>query len=251
VAVEVDLTGKVAVVTGAASGLGAAVSAALSRCGASVWVLDLHEEPAARVAAKLSTGGVQCRSRALDVGDPAAVAAAVADVRRVSGHIDVLVNNAAVDATVPIEQLGAEQAERVVRTNLLGPMYMVGQVYPHMLAANSGYIVNVLSTAARRVWTEAAVYAATKHGLRAYTDTLFKEAQRDCMQRHGSVGVGVTGLMPGGMETPFIRERFPDTPRELLQDPAEVAEAILYVLSVWPRSVVAELAILPPRETSW
>ncbi|WP_369070145.1 SDR family NAD(P)-dependent oxidoreductase [Kineococcus terrestris] len=246
-----DLTGQVALVTGAGGGLGAAISRELASAGATVWVSDVRAEGAERTAADVAAAGGTAHALPLDVGDAAAVALAVAQVVERSGPVDVLVNNAGYDVCTPIEHQTAQQAADVVAANLLGPMYLVAATYPSMLERNHGYVVNTLSTAARRVWTEASAYAASKHGLRAYTAALFKEAQRDCRQRHGSIGVGVTGLIPGGMATRFVTDRFPDADLSKLQDPATVARALMTVFATWPDSVVPELAVLPPGETSW
>ena len=246
-----DLSGEIALVTGAGSGLGAALSRELAAAGAHVWVGDLREEAAKQVAASIAADGGSASAVGFDVSDPEAAAAAVERVRSETGDVTVLVNNAGYDVCTPIEHQTAEQARRVVAVNMLGPMTLVGLLYPGMLERNHGYVVNVLSTAARRVWTEASAYAASKHGLRAYTAALFKEAQRDCMQRHGSIGIGVTGVIPGGMATPFVTDRFPDANLALLQDPATVARAVMVVFRTCPDSVVPELAVLPPGETSW
>ena len=246
-----DLAGEIALVTGAGSGLGAALARELAAAGAHVWVGDLREEAAKQVAASIAEGGGSASAVGFDVSDPAACAEAVGRARSETGDITVLVNNAGYDVCTPIEHQTPEQAHRVVGVNLLGPMTLVGLLYPGMLERNHGYVVNVLSTAARRVWTEASAYAASKHGLRAYTAALFKEAQRDCTQRHGSIGIGVTGVIPGGMATPFVTDRFPDADRTLLQDPATVARAVMVAFRTWPDSVVPELAVLPPGESSW
>ncbi|WP_432570664.1 SDR family oxidoreductase [Kineococcus sp. SYSU DK005] len=246
-----ELKGEVALVTGAGSGLGAAIARELAAAGARVWVSDVRAEAAERTVAAIAEDGGSAAPLPLDVGDPLAVQAAVASVREQDGPVDVLVNNAGFDVCTPIEHQTPEQAQRVVATNLLGPMYLVANTYPAMLERNHGYVVNTLSTAARRVWTEASAYAASKHGLRAYTTALFKEAQRDCKQRHGSIGVGVTGLIPGGMATPFVTDRFPDADLTKLQDPATVARALMTVFATWPHSVVPELPVLPPGESSW
>jgi NAD(P)-dependent dehydrogenase (short-subunit alcohol dehydrogenase family) len=246
-----DLSGQVALVTGGAGGLGEAICRALSGAGASVWVCDVRADAAVALAAGLSQGGATCHAASFDVADADQVAATVARVLETSGRIDVLVNNAATDVSQPLEKMAPADARRVVSTNLLGPFYLILQVYPHLLERNSGHIINILSTAGRRVWTEVSAYAASKAGLGALTDALFKEVQRDCLQRHGSVGIGVTGVLPGGMNTRFITDRFPDTPRELLQDPANVADAVLFALGAGPGSVVPLVSMLPATESSW
>lgn len=114
-----------------------------------------------------------------------------------------------------------------------------------MAARGSGYIVNILSTAALSTWTEAGLYSAAKHGLRAFTHTLFQEARRDCP------GVGVTGVVAGGMRTPFITDRFPEADVKMLQEPSVVADTVRFVLTQPVHSLVPEIVVVPHREPTW
>ncbi|MEE1930320.1 SDR family oxidoreductase [Streptomyces sp. TRM 70351] len=240
-----DLSGKQALVTGGARGLGAAIARRLARSGAAVRVADVRWQEAEDLCAALKADGWDARFVELDIRDPRAVAEAFTALDGAGLPPDILVNNAAVDVTKPIEHLTADEVTRVVTTNLLGPMYLCLEGYRRMVARGGGHIVNILSTASLRTWTEAAPYAAGKSGLRAFTHALFQEAQRDCP------GIGVTGIVAGGMETPFILERFPDADTSKLQSPDIVADTVLYALSVPPTSAVGELAVLPRKEPSW
>ncbi len=242
---QVDLRGRNALVTGAARGLGAAIARRLAEAGAVVWAADVREKELKDLSRTLTEEGGTVNPLLLDIRDGDRVASAVADVWDASGSVDILVNNAAVDVSKPIEHLSAEEADRVIATNLLGPIHLCLENYRRMIRRGGGHIINILSTAANRTWTEAGPYSASKTGLRAFTHTLFQEAQRDC------IGIGVTGIIAGGMETRFILERFPDADTSKLQDPAIVADTVMYALSVPPGSVVGELVIVPRNEPSW
>ncbi|MGW0563862.1 SDR family oxidoreductase [Streptomyces sp. NPDC003016] len=243
--VRVDLHGKRALVTGGARGLGASISRRLAGAGASVLVADLRKDLARDLCNELGERGGDARFVEMDVRDSEAVAEVFRDLDGEGQSVDILVNNAAVDVSKPIEHLTADEVTRVVTTNLLGPVYLCLETYRRMVARGGGHIVNILSTAANRTWTEAGPYAAGKSGLRAFTHTLFKEAQRDCP------GIGITGIIAGGMETPFILERFPDADVSMLQSPDIVADTVLYALSVPVGSAVSELVVVPRREPSW
>ncbi|WP_418960801.1 SDR family oxidoreductase [Streptomyces tritici] len=251
--VQITLDGRRALVTGGARGLGAAIVRGLARAGAAVVVADVRQEQAKELCESLIAEGRQARPVALDVRDPEAVAELFEELDAHTGTpdgaageaVDILVNCAAVDVTKSVAELTAEEITRVITTDLLGPMYLCREAYRRMVAAGGGHIVNILSTAAVGTWTEAGPYSAAKTGLRAFTHTLFKEAQRDCP------GIGVTGVIAGGMETPFIMDRFPDTDTALLQSPEVVADAVMYALSVPPGSAAAELVVVPRREVSW
>ncbi len=244
--VQIDLRGKQALVTGGARGLGASISRRLAGAGASVLVADVRKDLARELCEELAqAGGGEARFVELDVRDAEAVADVFRELEEDGQAVDVLVNNAAVDVSKPIEHLTADEVTRVVTTNLLGPMYLCLETYRRMVSRGGGHIVNILSTAANRTWTEAGPYSAGKSGLRAFTHTLFKEAQRDCP------GIGITGIIAGGMETPFILERFPDADVSMLQSPDIVADTVLYALSVPAGSAVSELVVVPRKEPSW
>lgn len=240
-----ELRHKSALVTGGARGLGAAITRRLAATGMAVWIADLRTDMLTELCAQLEGAGSTVTPLPLDVRNADLVSAAVEGVCDEAGSLDVLVNCAAVDVSKPIEHLSPAEAAQVINTNLLGPMNLCLATYRRMVEQGSGHIVNILSTASLRTWTEAGPYAASKSGLRAFTHTLFQEAQRDC------IGIGVTGIIAGGMETPFITDRFPDSDTSKLQPPEVVADTVMYALSVPPGSVVPELVIIPRAEPSW
>jgi short-subunit dehydrogenase len=112
-----------------------------------------------------------------------------------------------------------------------------------MRRQGSGDIVNITSTAAKRAWPNASAYHASKWGLLGLSHALHAE-----LRPHG---IRVTAVVAGGMRTPFLLDRFPDLDPSALQDPADVAQAILGVLLLPRATVVPELTVLPVRETSW
>ena len=242
---NVDLSGKTALVTGAARGLGEAVVRRLTQAGATVWAVDVRESTLKALADELGGPDGPVRPLVVDVRDAQQVAEAFQTVTADGDRVDILVNNAAVDVTKAVTDLAPVEADLVVGTDLLAPIYFCLEGYRRMVEQRGGHIINILSTAALRTWTEASLYSASKTGLRAFTHTLFQEARRDCLD------VGVTGIISGGLRTGFILERFPDADVNLLQDPAIVADALMYVLSVPPTSSVSEIVVVPLNEPSW
>jgi NAD(P)-dependent dehydrogenase (short-subunit alcohol dehydrogenase family) len=238
-----ELHGRTSLVTGGAGGLGAETCRVLAAAGSNVVVADIDGEAAARLAATLRDCPGRAESVALDVRDAAAAAAAVAEAEERFGGLDVLVNNAGVDRTVPFDELSLDDWDRVLNVNLRGAFVMAHAAFPGMKRRGSGHIVNIVSTASRRTWANASAYHASKWGLLGLSHALHVEAR--------AVGVAVTALIAGGMRTPFIMERFPDTDPGLLQEPRNVAEAIRFVLTQPPGTVIPELMVLPMRETSW
>lgn len=229
------LENKTALVTGAGSGLGAAIAHTLAEAGCHVLCSDVRAQKAAEVAAD----SLRCTSIELDVTDVSAIDAAWDRI----GHVDILVNNAGVDHTLPVEELSVEQIDAVLDVNLRGPFLMARKALMAWQGRGSGDIVNICSTASKRTWENASAYHASKWGLLGLSHALHSEARKS--------GVRVTAVVVGGMRTPFILERFPDTPLENLQDPANVAAAVRAVLELPRETVVPELMVIPMTETSW
>jgi NAD(P)-dependent dehydrogenase (short-subunit alcohol dehydrogenase family) len=180
---------------------------------------------------------------ALDVAREADAAVAVGQVVGQFGRLDVLVNNAGVDVTVPFTELTVADWDRVLAVNLRGAFLMARQAFPRMQAQGAGHIVNIVSTAARRAWANAAAYHASKWGLLGLSHALHVEGRPH--------GVKVTAVLAGGMRTPFLLERFPDLDPGLLQDPANVAATVQFVLGLPAETVIPEVMVLPMRESSW
>ena len=237
------LEGKCVVVTGGGSGLGAALCHALAGAGAAVVAADVREDAADRIAASVRDAGGRCVAMRLDVGDAAAGAAALEQVVAQFGRLDVLINNAGTDVTLPVDELQVSEWQRVLATNLTGPFLLSRQALRYMKPGRAGHIVNVASTAAKRAWPNASAYHASKWGLLGLSQALHAE-----LRPHG---IKVTSVIAGGMRTPFLLERFPDIDVGTLQDPADVAAAIKAVLLLPAGTVIPEIMVLPMRETSW
>lgn len=152
-------------------------------------------------------------------------------------------NNAGTDKTLSVEEISVEDWSRVVDVNLRGPFLTSKFVLPHMRKQESGHIINIVSTAAKRAWPNASAYHASKWGLLGFSHALHTEARPH--------GVKVTALVAGGMTTPFLLDRFPEIDTGNLQDPKNVAAVIRYLLQMPPETVIPELMVIPMRETSW
>lgn len=238
-----ELSGRIVLVTGAGSGLGAAIARRLGAAGATVVAGDLRADAVERLRGDLGLAGVDVDATELDVADEASATAAIADVVDRHGRLDVLINNAGVDKTAPVSELSVADFDRVVAVNLRGPFILSRAALEHMQPRRAGHIVNIVSTAAKRAWPNAAAYHASKWGLLGLTHALHAEARQD--------GVKVTAVVAGGMRTPFLLDRFPDLDPGLLQDPANVADVVRYVLLQPDETVIPEVMVLPMRETSW
>jgi len=238
-----SLSGKVVFVTGGARGLGAAICSAASAQGATVVVADINGTQAGTTAEKLIQDGARAMGIELDVGDERSVVTALERTVSRCGRLDAVINNAAIDVTLPIEELEVAAWERVLRTNLTGPFLVAKAAAVLMRRQGGGHIVNITSTAARRAWPNASVYHASKWGLLGLSHALHAE-----LRPHR---IKVTAILAGGMRTPFLLDRFPDIDVDTLQDPANVARAVCFALTQPEETVIPELMVLPMRETSW
>jgi NAD(P)-dependent dehydrogenase (short-subunit alcohol dehydrogenase family) len=231
---------RVALVTGGARGLGEAICRVLDAAGMRVVVADVRAELAGDVAASCEQGAL---AMALDVADERSAERAVAETIDRYGRLDVLVNNAGVDVTAPVEQMIVADFDRIIAVNVRGPFVMSRLALAAMRERGSGHIVNIVSTAAKRAWANASAYHASKWGLLGLSHALHVEARE--------YGVKVTAVVAGGMRTPFLFDRFPDLDPAALQDPRNVADTVRYVLMQPPETVIPEIMVLPMRETSW
>ena len=238
---------KVVLITGAGSGLGAATAHVFAQEGWAVACLDLDGDSAERVSQTLRASGAESIALPCDVSDARAVAENVEMIVQHYGRLDVVVNNAGIDYTLPIEEMTVEQWDRVIAVNLRGPFLVAKAALPVMKRQGGGHIVNIASTAATRAWANASAYHASKWGLLGFSRSLSVEG-RPC-------NVRVTTIIPGGMRTRFF-DRFLDQGIPLpdeqnLQDPADVARVILFAVTLPAGSVVQEVIVTPLGEPSW
>jgi NAD(P)-dependent dehydrogenase (short-subunit alcohol dehydrogenase family) len=237
------IEGKVILVTGGARGLGAAICQNLCEAGATVIPADIRADLLEETARKIQADGLHVKPLQLDVCDEHQVQRSIQQIVDEFGRFDVLVNNAGTDKTISVEELEISDWDRVMAVNLRGPFVTSKYAFPVMRQQGSGAIVNIVSTAAKRAWANAAAYHASKWGLLGLSHALHVEARQH--------NIKVTAIVAGGMRTPFLLDRFPDIDLNNLQDPASVAQTVRFVLTQPAETVIPEVMVLPMRETSW
>jgi len=175
-----NLTDKIALITGAASGIGRATAEAMATLGATVLATDVSEEAGARTAAELNEATLpgSVRFLPLDVTDRTASRAIAADVDGEFGRLDILVNAAGWDDIQPFLDNSDDFMDKIVELNLEGPMRVTKAMLPLLMASGSGRIVNVASDAGRVGSTGETVYAGAKGGVIAFTKSLAREMAR-------------------------------------------------------------------------
>lgn len=199
------LPGKLALITGAASGIGREIAVAFAAEGADVIVTDRRLEECAETLARATARGPNCHAFALDVTDANAVQALADRITAEIGDIDVLVNNAGIIIRQPIDDVdAADNARRIMEVNYFGALHAIRAWLP-ALRRRSGSIINVTSGAALHGQRGAAAYSASKGALRLLTQSLAGDFGRD--------GVRVNALAPGVIETPMTEATRRDTHR--------------------------------------
>ena len=225
--------GKVAIVTGAASGMGRAVALALAADGASVAVADVNEALGGNVVAEAEESGAHAIFVRTDVSRPAESRRLVQQVADEFGGIDILVNCAGVWALEPVEEISEESWDRQFNINLKGAFFCAQAVIPPMLTRGGGKIVSIASVGGLVGFPGAAAYCATKGGLIALTKGLAVEL--------AGRGINVNCVAPGNVETPFNADVManPDHYRTMIENtpagrngvPGDIVPAILFLAS--------------------
>jgi len=191
------LSGKTALVTGAARGIGHAIALAYAREGADIAVLDLKKENAEKTAAEISALGVRGIAFGADVGSESEVIFAFNQVLSSFGHIDILVNNAGIDTTALVVDMSTDMWDEMMRINLRSIFLCSRQVLPSMLERKYGRIINISSQLAHKGAPQMAHYAAAKAGVIGFTRSLAYEVAMS--------GITVNAICPGPVETELFR----------------------------------------------
>ena len=239
------LSGKKAIVTGAAGGIGKAIATALAERNVKVILADRDVAAAQRLADEL---GETAMALALDVTDDAAVDALLQSIPAAFRPLDILINNAGHDVggRTHFARGPAEDWSSIIDTNLTGMMRVTRAVLPEMLAHDAGDIVNMSSISALRLVPNTAAYSTSKAGVRAFTDALRADL--------AETAIRVTEILPGLTRTDIVLKRhrgdktlekaYFDQARMAL-DPEDVARSVLFALDQPPHMQVAQLFILP------
>ncbi|MDT3446827.1 SDR family NAD(P)-dependent oxidoreductase [Pseudofrankia sp. BMG5.37] len=246
------LTGTVALVTGASSGIGAATARRLAEHGADVALVARRKDRLEDLAAEIDKAGGAALVVAADITDRAQAEQAVARAVDRFGRLDTLVNNAGLMLLGPVVGADAEEWDRMIAINIQGLLYTTRAALPHLLRAADerprqvADIVNISSIAGRVAWNGYGVYNLTKFGVNGFTESLRQEVT----QRHVRVGV----VEPGGVATELGSHNKPEVRTEMIDPfyeqtdvlaPEDIADGVAYMVTRPRHAAISELWIMP------
>lgn len=243
------LDGKVALVTGASSGIGEATAIALAAAGAKVAVVARRADRLSELVQRISDNGGQALPIVADVADDTQARDMVLKANAEFGRVDILVNNAGVMLNGPIDAADTEDWRRMINTNVLGLMYATHAALPIMKAQGQGHIVNISSVAGRTAQAGSGVYNATKWGVGAFSEALRQEVYKDKIR--------VTIIEPGAVATELTNHITNSAAKERIQtwiksltplESEDIAAAIIYAVTQPIRVNVNEILIRPTEQ---
>jgi len=225
-----SLKGKVAVVTGGASGIGRAISLQLAKDGAAISVWDLDADKAQEAVALIAQSGGQAIACIGDASSAVGIQSALERTRAELGPVTILVNNAGTTGFCPIQDITEDAWDRMMRINLKGPFLCTQASLPDMLAAGWGRIVNISSSSAQTGSPRMTHYAASKGGVIGFTKALAMEL--------APLGITVNNIPPGFVDTPMLRgapinveTTIAASPMKRIGLPEDIAAACSYLVS--------------------
>src|ERR1041385_6287621 len=226
-----DLTGKIAVVTGGTKGIGRAIAEALVDAGASVVITARNQDEITKAVSEVSS---TAKGYVCDVRDYNQVKSLFADV----GTVDILINNAGVGIFSSVESMSIEDFHTVLETNVFGVFYCCHEAIPLMKQRGGGYIINISSLAGANAHQRMAAYNASKFGLTGFSEALMQEVRHD--------GIKVSYVMPGSVNTAFGGDE-PDESKSWQLQPADIPRVVLDLLRHGERSLPSRVEIRPSQ----
>ncbi len=240
---------KVAIVTGASSGIGYATALALSKAGAKVAIGARRTDKLAELENEITKNGGQAFSQKLDVTKKSDCDSFVKSVLEKWGGVDILVNNAGLMPLSFVKNLKVDEWDQMIDVNIRGVLYCIAAVIPHMLEKKSGHIVNISSVAGRIVFPSGSVYCATKHAVTALSEGLRQEFST-------RKNIRVTCIEPGVVSTELTNTITDESLKDFVENAKkmqslsaqDIANAIIYAVEAPDHVNVNEVLIRPTTQ---
>lgn len=238
-----SLEGRVAIVTGASSGIGRAIALALAGNGAGLSLAARREPALQAVRAEIEALGGQAACFPTDVSRESEVVRLVQDTVGRFGRLDIVVNGAGLGIFGPLAEMATEQWDRIMAVNARGPFLLCREAIPYLRQQAQTFIVNISSVVGVKGYANQAAYSASKHALMGMSAALAKEVQQD--------GIRVHAICPGGVDTPMVRRARPDLDASVLMEPEEIADLVLFLVTRQGNAVVDQIHVRRAVSTPW
>jgi NAD(P)-dependent dehydrogenase (short-subunit alcohol dehydrogenase family) len=230
-----NLQDQIALVTGAGRGIGRSISKALANAGAQVIGCSRTAAEIEQVVREILEKSGRAIELVADVADEGEVVAMFEEINRRFGKIDILVNNAGIGRFGSVADFNVDHFDELMAVNLRGTFLCCRQALKLMIPRQNGYIINISSVVGIKGYPYQAAYTASKHGIMGFTKSLAVEAQKH--------NIRVSAILPGGVNTELIRQARPDIETSAMMHPADIAQAVLFLLSLSDRAAVDQIYI--------
>jgi 3-oxoacyl-[acyl-carrier protein] reductase len=232
---EIDLSGKVACVTGASRGIGRCISLALAEAGAHVVLISRNLNKLKNVESEIVSSGGKALVVQADLAEEKEIVSAFTEIKSRIKKLDILINNAGTGKAGKIIDFSIEDFDKIIAVNLRGTYICCQEAMRIMIPQRSGYIINISSVVGFKGYANQSAYTASKHGVMGLTKSLAVEAQEH--------GIQVSTILPGGVDTEFVKITRPDLDTSILIVPEDIANTVIYLLSLSDRAVVDQVYI--------
>nr|WP_319509548.1 SDR family oxidoreductase [uncultured Draconibacterium sp.] len=226
---------KVALITGASRGIGKVVALKLAEMGYNLMIVGRNKNQLQNTKNEITKYKIDCAFVEADLSSESAPASVVNEAIREFGGLDVVINNAGLANSLPIEETSMELWDKIFKVNARAPYFICKEATPHLKQSTNPVIINVGSVVDFKGYANQSVYASSKHALAGFTKVLAKEVQPD--------GIKVHLISPGGVNTEMVREIRPDINTDELIQPEEIAELVEFLITRQGKGTIDHLYI--------
>ena len=231
---QLPTAGKLALVTGAGRGIGRSIAESLAQAGAHVILAARSADQLHSLAREITARGQKATAIPTDIADESSVRQLFARIVRIA-PLDILINCAGIGRFGPLKDFSTEDFDTVLAVNLRGTFLCCREAMSIMAARKAGFIINISSVVGIKGYPDQAAYTASKHGVVGLTKSLAVEAQQH--------NIRVSLILPGGVDTDLVAQARPDLDRSVLMQPEDIAQAVMYLLSLSDRAHVDQIYI--------
>jgi 3-oxoacyl-[acyl-carrier protein] reductase len=237
------LKNKIALITGASRGIGRELALRFSREGIHVAITGRDEKELKQVADEIKKNGIESLIILADLKDKNAPGKIISEVVKKFGALDILINNAGFAINKPFEKHSIDEWEDLMAINSRAPFFITQAALPYLKKSSLPTVINISSAVGRLGYPDQAAYTASKHALMGWTKSLAKEVQKD--------GIRVHVIAPGGVATDMIAKMRPDIKKEELIQTKEIADVVMFLLSLKGNAMIDELNLRRFTSAPW